>query len=181
MARDMADAPAGTTGPQPRPRHSGNGRRIAMAIAASVMVVATAGSLLLAFKSRAAAGVSAAVAPGPGGSSAPSAASGSNSPSASSAAPAAEAEAAAGAGVGFLSIYSRIPLEIVAGGRRIGSSDNGQLVVPAGSYAVQLSNDHFGFQDAVTLTVRPGEHTIHAVTLPARTLQMITAAGAGGS
>jgi hypothetical protein len=80
--------------------------------------------------------------------------------------------------VGFLTIYSRIPLEIAADDRRVGSSDDGQLVLTAGNHTIALVNEHFGFRSTVRLNVKPGENTVYTVPLPSGVLQVDTAPGA---
>jgi serine/threonine-protein kinase len=80
--------------------------------------------------------------------------------------------------VGFLTIYSRIPLEISSGDRRIGTSDDGQMVLTAGSHDLALVNERFGFRSVVRIGVQPGENTAYTVPLPSGSLRVDTTAGA---
>jgi hypothetical protein len=79
---------------------------------------------------------------------------------------------------GFLSLSSRIPLEIFDGTRKIGTSDEGHILLAPGQYKVKLVNTHYSFSDDVEFTIKPGEITTHAVTLPQGSLRITTEAGA---
>jgi hypothetical protein len=80
--------------------------------------------------------------------------------------------------VGFLTIYSRIPLEISSGGRSLGTTEDGQLVMTAGSHEVVLVNDRFRFRTVVQIGVEPGKNTAYTVALPSGSVQVDTTPGA---
>ena len=78
---------------------------------------------------------------------------------------------------GFLSVSSRIPLEIYDGNRKIGTSDEGHILLAPGQYNVRLVNSHYGFRQDAEFTIKPGEISTHPVTLPEGTLRITTEAG----
>jgi hypothetical protein len=78
---------------------------------------------------------------------------------------------------GFLSLSSRIPLEIYEGTRKLGTSDGGHLLLAPGSYKLRLVNTRYGFEDVVDVNVRPGEVTTQPVTLPEGSLLVTTEPG----
>jgi PEGA domain-containing protein len=79
---------------------------------------------------------------------------------------------------GFLSITSRIPLEIYDGNRKIGTSAEGHVLLAPGSYKVRLVNTHYGYREDAEFTIKPGEITTYPVTLPQGSLRVTTEAGA---
>jgi hypothetical protein len=79
---------------------------------------------------------------------------------------------------GFLSVPSRIPLEIYDGTRKIGTSDEGHIGLAPGQYKVRLINKHYGFAEDAELTIKPGEVSTHQVMLPEGSLRVTTEAGA---
>jgi hypothetical protein len=79
---------------------------------------------------------------------------------------------------GFLSVFSRIPLEIFDGNRKLGSSDEGHVLLAPGQYKVRLVNTHYGYQEDAEFTIRAGEISTHTVSLPEGSLLVSTQAGA---
>jgi hypothetical protein len=78
---------------------------------------------------------------------------------------------------GFLSLSSRIPLEIYEGTRKLGTSDGGHLLLAPGSYKIRLVNTRYGFEDVVDVNIRPGEVTTLPVMLPEGSLLVSTEPG----
>jgi PEGA domain len=78
---------------------------------------------------------------------------------------------------GFLSVSSRVPLEIYDGNRKIGTSDEGHILLAPGQYKVRLVNTHYGYREDAEFTVKPGEISTLAVTLPQGSLRITTEAG----
>ena len=78
---------------------------------------------------------------------------------------------------GFLSVSSRIPLEIYDGTRKIGTSDEGHILLAPGQYKVRLVNSHYSFRQDAEFTIKPGEISTLPVTLPQGTLRVTTEAG----
>lgn len=79
---------------------------------------------------------------------------------------------------GFVAVFSRIPLDLYVGDRRIGSTENGQLMLPPGHHRIRVTNDRFKFHDEFELDVRPGDLTSHTVPLPTAAIRVDTAPGA---
>ena len=79
---------------------------------------------------------------------------------------------------GWLAVFSRIPLQIQVDGRVIGSTDDGQLMLPAGRHRVTLISEHYQFRQTETLHVRSGFVTSHTVRLPTATVHVLSAQGA---
>ena len=81
-------------------------------------------------------------------------------------------------GPGMLSVFSRVPLELHVGGRRIGTTEDGQILLPAGVYRIELVSRQLNYRGTVALNVRPAVVTTHTVTLPNGSLQVNTEPGA---
>jgi hypothetical protein len=79
---------------------------------------------------------------------------------------------------GFLSVTSRIPVEIFDGTKKLGSSDEGHILLAPGQYKVRLVNTHYGFREDAEFTIKAGEISTHAVNLPEGSLHITTEAGA---
>ena len=79
---------------------------------------------------------------------------------------------------GLLAVLSRVPLELYVSGRRIGTTDEGQIVMAPGRYRVGLVSTPLNYRSEVTLDVRSGAITSHNVSLPDGLLQLDTEPGA---
>ena len=79
---------------------------------------------------------------------------------------------------GFLSVTSRIPVEIFDGTRKLGSSDEGHILLPPGRYKVRLVNTRYGFREDAEFAIKAGEISTHSVNLPEGSLHITTEAGA---
>ena len=69
---------------------------------------------------------------------------------------------------GFLSVFSRIPVEIRIDGRRGVPTDDGQVVVAPGTHTVRLDNTRYNFRSEFPVEIKPGEVTAHTVMLSQR-------------
>ena len=78
---------------------------------------------------------------------------------------------------GFLSVFSRIPADVRVDGRRLGSTEDGQLVVAPGPRAIVLENKRFNFRSEFTVEIKPSEVTAHTVMLPMGALVVTTEPG----
>ena len=78
---------------------------------------------------------------------------------------------------GLLTVYSRVPLDLVIDGVRVGSTEDGQIVVPAGRRRVELVNKRLNYRGEVTLDVASGQVTTHTATLPPGQLRIAGAPG----
>ncbi len=79
---------------------------------------------------------------------------------------------------GFLAVFSRIPLDILVAGRRIGATGDGEILLPPGHYEVSFVNERFNYYGGASLDVRPGQVTSHTVSLPMGVLRVATVEGA---
>ena len=71
-----------------------------------------------------------------------------------------------------------MPLELYVSGRRIGSTEDGQIIVPSGTYRVELVSERLNYRGTVTLNVRPAAVTSHTVAMPNGRVQVHTEPGA---
>ena len=78
---------------------------------------------------------------------------------------------------GFLSLSSRIPVDIYEGGRKLGRSDEGHLLLAPGQYKARLVNSHYGYEGVAEFSIRPGEIATHTVELPEGSLVVNTEPG----
>ena len=78
---------------------------------------------------------------------------------------------------GLLTVFSRVPLDLVIDGVRVGSTDDGQIVVSAGRRRVELVNKRLNYRGEVTLDVASGQVTTHTATLPPGQLRIAGAPG----
>jgi hypothetical protein len=99
-------------------------------------------------------------------------------PSASrAAAPAAAAPQGTGTGPAMLTVFSRIPLDVYFEGKRIGTTEDGQLLVPAGTHKLELASRRYGYRGDLTLSLQAGQILTHTVSLPSGVLRVRGAAG----
>jgi hypothetical protein len=82
------------------------------------------------------------------------------------------------AGPGSVTFFSRVPLEIYAGGRRLGSTEDGPIAMPRGRNVVEFVSTRLNYRGEATVDVRSGFVTTHNVFLPAGMLQLETEPGA---
>lgn len=78
---------------------------------------------------------------------------------------------------GFLSLVSRIPLEVFDGTRRIGNSADGHFLLAPGPHTLRVANTRFAYETTVDFDVRPGEITTHTMSLPEGTLTVVAEPG----
>ncbi len=67
---------------------------------------------------------------------------------------------------GWLAVFSRIQLDISLGDQRLGTTEDGHLLVPPGHHEIQLVNDRLGYRDTLVVDIEPGEVTPYTATLP---------------
>jgi len=89
-----------------------------------------------------------------------------------------DATAAVDSGPGFVTVFSRIPTQVYVDGKRVGSSSDGQILLPSGAHRIELVNEHFHYRSATTLTIRPGHVHPYNVVLPTAQVQVTTTPGA---
>jgi hypothetical protein len=78
---------------------------------------------------------------------------------------------------GTLSIVSRIPLDILLAGRRVGASTDEGIPLPPGRHQITLVNTRFGIETQATVEIGPSAVTTHTAELPMGQLQVNAPAG----
>ncbi|MDP6609140.1 MAG: protein kinase, partial [Vicinamibacterales bacterium] len=66
---------------------------------------------------------------------------------------------------GFVAVFAPVQLELLQEGRRIGTTEDGRLMLAPGTHRIQLVNERLAYRAEVTLDVLPGEVTAHSVEL----------------
>jgi hypothetical protein len=79
---------------------------------------------------------------------------------------------------GLLQVFSPVPLEIYLSGRRIGTTDDGQIVLAPGRYRAEFVSTRLNYRGEAMLHVRSSAVTTHNVTLPNGRLLIETEPGA---
>jgi hypothetical protein len=67
---------------------------------------------------------------------------------------------------GLLVVFSRVPLDLFLSGRRLGSTEGGDLVMPPGRHRIQVVSRLLNYQDEIVVDVRPAAVTSFTVSLP---------------
>ena len=99
-------------------------------------------------------------------------------PPAAAPAPRAEDKPAPITGPGFLTAFSRIPMEIYADGKRIGTTEDGQLLLASGTHNIEFVSERFRYRAAAILTIPPGHVLPYTVALPSAEVHITTTPGA---
>lgn len=81
-------------------------------------------------------------------------------------------------GPGFLTAFSRIPMEVYADGKRIGSTEDGQLLIASGAHQIEFVSERFHYRAIASLTIPPGHVLPYTVALPSADVRVVTAPGA---
>jgi len=81
-------------------------------------------------------------------------------------------------GPGFLTAFSRIPMEIYADGKRIGTTEDGQLLLASGTHNIEFVSERFRYRAAAILTIPPGHVLPYTVALPSAEVHITTTPGA---
>jgi hypothetical protein len=81
-------------------------------------------------------------------------------------------------GPGFLTAFSRIPMEVYADGKRIGTTEDGQLLIASGTHQIEFVSDRFHYRAIASLTIPAGHILPYTVALPSAEVQVNTTAGA---
>jgi hypothetical protein len=83
----------------------------------------------------------------------------------------------ADSGPGFMTVFSRIPMQVYVDGKRVGASDDGQFLLPGGAHRIELVNERFHYRSSTTLTIRAGHVQPYNVVLPTAQVHVSTAPG----
>jgi len=81
-------------------------------------------------------------------------------------------------GPGFLTAFSRIPMEVYADGKRIGTTEDGQLLIASGAHQIEFVSERFHYRAIASLTIPPGHVLPYTVALPSADVRVITTPGA---
>jgi CheY-like chemotaxis protein len=76
---------------------------------------------------------------------------------------------------GFLAVFAPFELQIVEGGRLIGTSESGQILVPPGSHELVLTNSALGFTQTRVVEVNPGRTTSINIKAPEGIVRIVGA------
>ena len=98
--------------------------------------------------------------------------------SAPTAAPRAEDKPAPITGPGFLTAFSRIPMEVYSDGKRIGTTEDGQLLIASGTHQIEFVSERFHYRAVASLTIPPGHVLPYTVALPSGEVHITTTPGA---
>ena len=79
---------------------------------------------------------------------------------------------------GWLAVFSRVKLDIYIGGRRLGSSEDGHLMLSPGQYDIELVSERLGLRVTREIEIEPGAVTAHNMELPNGRLQVDGPSGA---
>ena len=69
-------------------------------------------------------------------------------------------------------------MDLYADGRRIGSTEDGQLMLPSGNHKIEFVSERFHYRSTITLTIHSGETTSHTLALPSGHVRVTTTPGA---
>jgi PEGA domain len=81
-------------------------------------------------------------------------------------------------GPGFLTTFSRIPMEVYSDGKRIGTTEDGQLLIASGAHQIEFVSERFHYRAIASLTIPPGHVLPYTVALPSAEVQVSTTPGA---
>ncbi|MGH9349609.1 MAG: PEGA domain-containing protein [Vicinamibacterales bacterium] len=79
---------------------------------------------------------------------------------------------------GWLTVFSRVPVDVHVGGRRVGSSGDGQLILSPGRHTVTFVNRALNIRETRTIEIQAGSIASYTVKLPSGTLHVDAPAGA---
>jgi PEGA domain len=80
--------------------------------------------------------------------------------------------AGASAQQGWIAVTAAVPLQIVQGGRVLGTSQGAAVAVPAGRHAIELVNTMVGYRETRSVDVAAGKMTPIAVEMPSAILSL---------
>jgi hypothetical protein len=89
-----------------------------------------------------------------------------------------ETRPAAAPSTGFVTVSAGIPLELFAGGERIGASGDGRIQLGAGRHTIDVVSERFNFRGALPLDIEPGRTATLTVPLPTAPVYVETTPGA---
>ena len=81
-------------------------------------------------------------------------------------------------GPGFLTAFSRIPMDVYADGKRIGTTEDGQLLIASGTHQIEFVSERFHYRAVASLTIPAGHVLPYTVALPSSEVHILTTPGA---
>jgi hypothetical protein len=78
---------------------------------------------------------------------------------------------------GFIATFARIPMDVYADGRRIGTTEDGQLLLNSGAHRIEFVSARYRYRSKINMTVRPGHVVPYTVPLPAAGVHVTTTPG----
>jgi len=81
-------------------------------------------------------------------------------------------------GPGFLTAFSRIPMDVYSDGKRIGTTEDGQLLIASGTHQIEFVSERFHYRAVASLTIPAGHVLPYTVALPSAEVQITTTPGA---
>ena len=87
-------------------------------------------------------------------------------------------KAVAMTGPGFLTAFSRIPMDVYADGKRIGTTEDGQLLLASGTHQIEFVSERFHYRAIASLTIPAGHVLPYTVALPSAEVHITTTPGA---
>ena len=85
---------------------------------------------------------------------------------------------AADTGPGFIATFARIPMDVYADGKRIGTTEDGQLLLNSGAHRIEFVSARYRYRSTINLTVRPGRVVPYTVPIPSADVHVTTTPGA---
>ncbi len=71
---------------------------------------------------------------------------------------------------GWLTVFAPVEVRIFEGGRLLGTSLDGKLLVAPGPHEIEIVNTRLGYRETRTVDIEPGRHTALSVTGPSGTI-----------
>jgi hypothetical protein len=80
-------------------------------------------------------------------------------------------------GPGFIATFARIPMDVYADGKRIGTTEDGQLLLNSGTHRIEFVSERYRYRSTINMTVRPGRVAPYTVPIPAADVHVTTTPG----
>jgi hypothetical protein len=67
---------------------------------------------------------------------------------------------------GFLAVFAPVELRIFEGGRMLGTTLDGRIMLPPGSHTIRIANPALGYDESRVVEIRPGRVTAVSIEAP---------------
>jgi hypothetical protein len=81
-------------------------------------------------------------------------------------------------GPGYVAVVSKVPLDLFAGNRRIGTTEDDRILLPPGTHTLTMVSTRFRFRGELQIEIKPGQVTAYTASLPSGKVIINTAPGA---